>query len=139
MKSDRILAIEFMILIGIASWGALKKGYYPWPPTIVKTALFVSLLGIISAASSELAATLGAGFIVANLVRMYGKGATYMGGLPTDNTGTITGEGGLTPLSFKADTTPATPGTGGPPNPPGTKPVNPVTPGPGLGPTRPII
>jgi len=138
MKGERILAIEFLILIGIASWGALKKGYYPWPPTIVKTALFVSLMGILSAASPDLAATLGAGFIVANLVRMYGKGATYMGGLPTDNTGAVVGEGGLEPLSFKANTD-TKPGSGGPPNPPGTKPVNPVNPGPGLGPTKPII
>lgn len=138
MKGDRILAVEFLVLLGIASWGALKKGYYPWPPTIVKTALFVSLLGILSAASSELAATLGAGFIVANLVRMYGSGKTYMGGLPTDNTGAVTGEGGLAPLSFKANTTTA-PGSGGPSNPPGTKPVNPVNPGPGLGPTQPIV
>jgi hypothetical protein len=138
MKGDRILAIEFLILIGVASWGALKRGYYPWPPTIVRTALFVSLLGILSAASSELAATLGAGFIVANLVRMYGGKTSYMGGLPTDNTGAVVGEGGLAPLSFKANTD-TKPGPGGPPNPPGTNPVNPVNPGPGLGPTKPII
>lgn len=138
MKGDRILAIEFLILIGIASWGALKKSYYPWPPTLVKTALFVSLLGVLSAASSDLAATLGAGFIVANLVRMYGKGTTYMGGLPTDNAGGVVGAGGLAPLSFKANTDTA-PGSGGPGNPPGTKPVNPVNPGPGLGSQRPII
>jgi hypothetical protein len=138
MKGDRILAVEFLVLIGVASWGALRKGYYPWPPTIVKTGLFVALLGIISAASSEFAAVLGAGFIVANLVKMYGSGTTYMGGLPTDNTGAVVGEGGLTPLSFKANTNTA-PGNGGPPNPPGTKPVNPVNPGPGLGPTRPIV
>lgn len=139
MKGDRILAMEFVILIGVASWGALKKGYYPWPATIVKTALFVSLLGLVAAASSELAATLGAGFIVANLVRMYGSGATYMGGIPTDNSGAVVGEGGILPLSFKAGATPPTPGTGGPPNPPGTQPVNPAQPGPGLGPKQPII
>lgn len=138
MKGDKILAIEFLVLLGVASWGALRKGYWPWPPTIIKTALFVSLLGILSAGSPELAAALGAGFIVANLVKMYGSGTTYMGGIPTDNTGAVAGAGGMQPLSFKANTTTA-PGSGGPSNPPGTNPVNPVNPGPGLGPTKPII
>lgn len=134
MKGNRILAAEFVILVGIASWAALRKQYYPWPPTIVKTALFTSLLGIISAASEEFAATLGAGFILANLVKMYSSGATYMGGLPVDSAGADVAPGHF-PLSFKGQATntqkpnPTTP----------TKPVNPVNPGGGLGPAGPII
>jgi hypothetical protein len=133
MNGQRVLAVEFAVLIGVASWAAIKKKYFPWPPTIVKTAVFVSLLGVVSVASDELAAWLGAGFILANLVRTYQGHNPYTGGLPINADGSTTGHA---LLQFGAPTKTTRPLQ---PNPPGTNPVNPVTPGPGLPPAKPII
>jgi len=133
MNGQRVLAVEFAVLIGVASWAAIKKKYFPWPPTVVKTAVFVSLLGVVSVASDELAAWLGAGFIVANLVRTYQGNNPYMGGLPVNADGTSTGHGLLQWGGKTAQKRALQP------NPPGTNPVSPVNPGPGLGPTKPIV
>ena len=124
-----MLAIEFALILGIASWGALKRKYVPWPPAFIRSAAAFSVLAVVAMASEEFAALLGAGFILANLVKMYGGGVAYVGALPKD----YAQNAWL--LNFGATKTTAPPAT----TPPGASPLNPVNPGPGLPPARPIV
>lgn len=81
-NTKAILISEYVIALGVASWAALKAKQAPWPPTIIKTGIAFSLLGFVAYASQELAATLGAGFLIAQLVRVLGGKDPYTGGIP---------------------------------------------------------
>lgn len=83
-NSGKVLGIEFGVSVAVSSWAAMKAGYWPWPPTIVKTSIAFAILSVVSIASEELAAMLGAGFILANLVRIYSNKDPYTGGIPQD-------------------------------------------------------
>ena len=53
---------------------------------MIRAVVAFALLGIASLASEELAAVLGAGFILANLVRVMNSKDPFVGGVPTINT-----------------------------------------------------
>lgn len=82
MNSTRVLAGEYTIAIAFVCWGAIKNKMAPWPPAIIYTSAAFGILGIFAYASPELAATLGAGFLLAALVRIMSKEETYIGGFP---------------------------------------------------------
>lgn len=63
-----VLASEYLISMGIVSWGAIKKGYYPWPPSIVYASIAYSLLSFVSLADERIANLLGAGLLLAQLL-----------------------------------------------------------------------
>lgn len=80
--SNKLLAAEFVVALGFSSWGALKDKQLPWPPTVVKTGLAFAILGIVATISPELAATLGGGFLLAQLIKVLENKTPYTGGAP---------------------------------------------------------
>lgn len=71
MNGNRILASEFAIAIAFITWQDLKAKYLPWPGTIVRVCSAFAILSIVGAASEELAAALGGGFLLAGFLRYY--------------------------------------------------------------------
>lgn len=97
MKTTRILAAEFVIALAFASWSAIKDKQLPWPPTVVKSAVAFGILGVTSTVSPELATVLGAGFLLAQLMRALEQKPAYTGGAPKnlhDGDGELTGKNG---------------------------------------------
>lgn len=80
----KMLAGEYIIAIGVVSWAAIKKNLAPWPPAIIYTSAAFAILGILSNVSPELAGVLGAGFLLAALIRVLTLGDKYAGGFPLD-------------------------------------------------------
>jgi hypothetical protein len=80
--AQNVLIGEYVIALGVASWGAIKAQQAPWPPTVVKSSLAFGILGIAALGSPELAATLGAGFLLAQLLRVLNNQPPYTGGVP---------------------------------------------------------
>jgi hypothetical protein len=68
VNASKIFAIEFFISIGINSWGAMKQGYAPWPPTIIASCIAMAILSLSSAVDERLAVLLGAGFLAASIM-----------------------------------------------------------------------
>ena len=66
---NKMLAGEYMVSVSIVSWGALKAGYYPWPPSIVYTSIAYSLLSFVSLLDEDFASLLGGGFLLAQLIK----------------------------------------------------------------------
>lgn len=82
MRGSRILAAEFLLAVGFVSWAAIKHGYWPWPPTLVKLGIGFAVLGVVAQADENIAATLGGGFLLAGFLRQYQKGIKdYQGGV----------------------------------------------------------
>jgi hypothetical protein len=100
VNTSRIFAIEFFIAVGINSWGALKKGDVPWPPTIVMSALAMALTSMLSIIDDKLAVLLGAGFLLAILVNAVQGGGGKIG----DTFGAIPPDGTWDVLSFGSGT-----------------------------------
>lgn len=69
MKSS-ILTTEFLISLGIVSWAPIKKGYYPWPPMVVRAAIAWSIISLVAAFEERFALLLGTGFLLAQLVKV---------------------------------------------------------------------
>lgn len=80
--ANRILASEFIVAVAFSSWAALKSRQLPWPPTIIRTAIAFAILYILAQASPELAAALGGGFLVAQLIKVLENKPPYTGGVP---------------------------------------------------------
>lgn len=74
-NGTKILTGEFLVAILYSSWGSIKWGFAPWPGNYVKIGISFGILGILSMASEKLAALMGAGFIIAILVRDMSKGS----------------------------------------------------------------
>lgn len=89
MNSSKVLAAEYTIALAFASWAAIKSKQMPWPPTIVKSSIAFGILAVTSTVSAELAATLGAGFLLAQLMRALEKKPPYTGGAPENQGGGI--------------------------------------------------
>lgn len=68
MDSKRVFAYEFVLCVGITSWGALKKGYAPWPPNIIYSTIAIGILSTLANFNEKLAVTLGLGFLLALIV-----------------------------------------------------------------------
>lgn len=81
-NAQNIIIGEYIIALGVSSWGAIKAQQAPWPPTVVRTGLAFAILGTVGLASPELAATLGAGFLLAQLLKVLNKEPPYTGGVP---------------------------------------------------------
>lgn len=73
-NGSKVLAGEFFVAILFTSWGAIKFKYAPWPGNYVKVGIAFGILAILSMANERLAALLGAGFMIAILVRDLSKG-----------------------------------------------------------------
>lgn len=82
MNTNRVLAGELLVSLGFSSWAAIKSRQAPWPPNIVYTCVAFGILGAFSFVSQELAATLGAGFLLAQLIKVMGNKDPYTGGVP---------------------------------------------------------
>lgn len=82
---NRTLAIEAVVALGVSSWAALKDGQLPWPPTIVMTCLAFGILNTFTFFDERIAMVLGAGFLLAQLLKLYETGKPYTGGAPTNN------------------------------------------------------
>jgi hypothetical protein len=80
--SNRVLAAEYVVAIGFSSWAALKSKQLPWPPTIVRTSVAFGILYVLAQASPELASVLGAGFLMAQLIKVLENKTPYTGGVP---------------------------------------------------------
>lgn len=68
MNTNRLLAAEVVTALGITSWGAIKQGYAPWPPNIMYSCVAFFILSGVAVFNDKLAATLGAGFLLALIV-----------------------------------------------------------------------
>lgn len=101
MNVNKTLAIEFFIAIGINSWGAIKQGYAPWPPTIIASCIAMGILSLSSAIDERLAVLLGAGFLVASImaIAQQQSGSQTGGSAASKWTGTF----GATPPSGTYD------------------------------------
>lgn len=67
-NTGKVLAAEYVVAVGISSYGAIRAGFVPWPGAIVKIGLGFGLLGLLATASPELAVMLGGGFLLADLL-----------------------------------------------------------------------
>lgn len=77
-----ILVGEYFVALAFSSWAAIKSKEAPWPPTLIKTSIAFGILGITSFGSPELAATIGAGFLLAQLIKVLSKQSPYTGDAP---------------------------------------------------------
>lgn len=96
--SSRALAAEYIVALGFSSWAALKDKQLPWPPTVIRTSVAFGILGILAAASDKLAVTLGAGFLLAQLIKILENKTPYTGGAPQN-----LGDGKAVPPNAKTD------------------------------------
>lgn len=75
------IAVEYIIAIGITSWAAIKgdngQHYWPWPPTIIYTSIAFGILGLLAIPQPELAGVLGAGFMLAQLIKVLTNGTSF--------------------------------------------------------------
>lgn len=69
-NAQKVLATEYLLSIGIVSWAAIKKGYYPWPPMVMRTSIAYALLSLMSIVSEDLAVMLASGFLLAQLIKV---------------------------------------------------------------------
>ena len=66
----RVLAAQYVLAVGISSYGAIRSGFVPWPAAIVKIGLGFGLLGLLATGAPELAVMLGGGFLLADLIKL---------------------------------------------------------------------
>lgn len=93
MNIHKVLAGEYLIAVGFVSWAAIKTKWAPWPPTIIYTSVAFGVLGGVALVSPELAATLGAGFLLAALIRILSSDKTFRGGVPVNERNELAGWG----------------------------------------------
>lgn len=67
-STAKILSAEYVLAVGISSYGAIRAGFVPWPAAVVKIGVGFGLLGLLATAAPELAVMLGAGFLLADLL-----------------------------------------------------------------------
>lgn len=71
MDGTQALAAEAIVAIGVVSWRNVKGGYAPLPNQIIMSGISFGVIGIMAYISPELAATLGAGFLIAVLIKEF--------------------------------------------------------------------
>lgn len=87
-SANKVLAAEYVLAVGINSWGAIRSGFVPWPAAIVRSGLAFGLLGLLATGAPELATILGGGFLLAALINAAsaqgtsGKWTKTFGALP---------------------------------------------------------
>ena len=77
MNPSRVLALEYVISLTISSWQAIKSGYAPFPQVVTRTSIAFGILGITGIAIPTLAATLGTGFLLAQLLKAMGVNVKF--------------------------------------------------------------
>lgn len=65
----QILAGEAVVAMAIVAWRNIKGGYAPLPNQIILSGISFAVIGVVSYVSSELAALLGGGFLLALLIK----------------------------------------------------------------------
>lgn len=100
MSANRVLAAEYVVAVGFSSWAALKSKQLPWPPTVIRTSVAFGILFMVAQVSPELASALGAGFLLAQLIKVMENKAPYTGGTPERHDGG-TGPSGSLPGDTK--------------------------------------
>jgi hypothetical protein len=102
MNTNKILAGELVIAIGINSWGAIKNGFVPWAGTVTTCGIAFGIIGVTAQFVPELATWLGAGFLIASIIAVAQGGWGIFGAIPPDNAYAF--------LTIGADEAPETPG-----------------------------
>lgn len=69
MNGQRVLAAEFAVSVSILGWGAVKQGFWPWPASVARSAFAFAVLSLIGLFDDRIAAVLGAGFLLAQVLR----------------------------------------------------------------------
>jgi hypothetical protein len=67
---NKTLAVEYLVSLSLVSWAAIKKQYVPWPPSIVYASIAFGILSFVSIADERIAELLGAGFLLAQLIKL---------------------------------------------------------------------
>jgi hypothetical protein len=91
-KGGRLLAVELGVSMAIVIWGAARRNFWPWPPSINRTLFAYGILGVLAVGSEELAALFGAGFLLAQIVKT-----------PVDENGYFKFIGGIPPQAQKKE------------------------------------
>jgi hypothetical protein len=71
MDGTQALAGEALVAMGVIAWRNIKGSYAPLPNELVMSGISFGVIGVISYASPELAAIIGAGFLVALLIKEF--------------------------------------------------------------------
>ena len=77
--AGKLFGVEFMLAVSINSWQALKLGQVPFPGMICRTAAAFGILSLVYYVDDDLAAVLGAGFLLALLVKSASGGFQVFG------------------------------------------------------------
>lgn len=85
MNTNKVLAGELVIAIGINSWGAIKNGHVPWAGTITMCGVAYGIIAATAQFVPELATWLGAGFLIASVIGVAQGGWGVFGAIPPDN------------------------------------------------------
>lgn len=88
MNGQKVIAAEFAVSISILTWGATRQGFWPWPATVARTAFAFAILSLLGLLNEQLAALLGAGFLLAQILKT-----------PVDANGNFKFTGGIPPAN----------------------------------------
>lgn len=69
MNGQKVIAAEFVASVAIISWGAVKEGFFPWPASVARAAFAFAVLSLLGLLNDRLAALLGAGFLLAQILK----------------------------------------------------------------------
>lgn len=88
--NNKMLFGEWALAISFQSWQAMRKGWWPWPPTLWLITLGFAILSLLGDFVDEkLANWLGLGLLAASFMRFYQQakaGQDPTGGVPDANT-----------------------------------------------------
>lgn len=85
MNTNKVLAGELVIAIGINSWGAVKNGFVPWAGTITACGIAYGIIATTAQFVPQLAMWLGAGFLLASIIAVAQGGWGMFGAIPPAN------------------------------------------------------
>lgn len=69
-STAKVLAAEYVLAVGVSSYGAIRSGFVPWPAAVVRIGIGFGLLGLLATGAPELAVMLGGGFLLADLLTL---------------------------------------------------------------------
>lgn len=82
MNTGAVLAGEFVIAVGINSWGAIKQGFVPWSGTVTRCGIAFGIIGVTAQFVPQLAVWLGGGFLLASIIAIAQGGWGIFGAVP---------------------------------------------------------
>lgn len=83
--AGKMFGAEFCIAVGINSWQAMKVGQVPFPGMITRTAVAFGILSLVYYIDDDLAGILGAGFLIALIVKQASGGFQAFGAVDPDS------------------------------------------------------